>query len=53
MEEWGKRIGAEDISQNWPFRGCSSREEIFKTMTTGLNGTPMPSFEEALTPEQR
>src|SRR6185503_14289850 len=28
-------------------------EDIFRSMTTGLNGTPMPSFLEALTPEQR
>ncbi len=46
-------IRAANLAQRWTFRGGSSREEIFKTMTTGLNGTPMPSFEEALTPEHR
>ena len=53
IDDLGQPIRAADLSQNWTFRGGSSREEIFKTMTTGLNGTPMPSFEEALTPEQR
>jgi mono/diheme cytochrome c family protein len=46
-------IRAADLAQSWTFRGGSSREDIFRTMTTGLNGTPMPSFLEALTPEQR
>src|SRR6185503_1842224 len=34
-------------------RGGSSREDIFRTMTTGLNGTPMASFADSMTPEQR
>ena len=42
-----------DLAQSWTFRGGSTRDDIFRTMTTGLNGTPMPSFLEALTPEQR
>ncbi|MGQ0732291.1 MAG: c-type cytochrome [Acidobacteriota bacterium] len=46
-------IRAADLSQSWTFRGGSSREDIFRTMTTGFNGTPMPSFLDALTPEQR
>jgi mono/diheme cytochrome c family protein len=46
-------IRAANLSQSWTFRGGSSREDIFRTMSTGLNGTPMPSFTDALTPEQR
>jgi mono/diheme cytochrome c family protein len=46
-------IRAADLSQSWTFRGGSSREDLFRTMSTGLNGTPMPSFTDALTPEQR
>ena len=53
VDDLGHAIRAANLSQNWTFRGGSKREEIFKTMTTGFNGTPMPSFEEALTPEQR
>ncbi len=52
-DDLGHTIRAANLAQRWTFRGGSSREEIFKTMTTGLNGTPMPSFEEALTPEHR
>jgi mono/diheme cytochrome c family protein len=46
-------IRAADLTQRWTFRGGSSREDIFRTMTTGFNGTPMPGFLDALTPEQR
>ena len=53
MDDWGSPIRPADLAQNWTFRGGSSREDIFRAMSTGLNGTPMPSFLEALTPEQR
>ena len=52
-DDWGYPIRAANLAQSWTFRGGSSREDIFRTMSTGLNGTPMPSFLEALTPEQR
>jgi mono/diheme cytochrome c family protein len=53
MDDWGHPIRAADLAQSWTFRGGSSREDIFRSMSTGLNGTPMPSFLEALQPEQR
>jgi mono/diheme cytochrome c family protein len=53
MDDWGHPIRAADLAQSWTFRGGSSREDIFRTMTTGFNGTPMPSFLEGLSPEQR
>jgi mono/diheme cytochrome c family protein len=52
-DDWGHLIRAADLSQSWTFRGGSTREDIFRTMSTGLNGTPMPSFQEALSAEQR
>ena len=52
-DDWGYPIRAADLSQPWTFRGGPSREDIFRTMSTGFNGTPMPSFADALTPEQR
>jgi len=52
-DDWGHPIRPADLSQNWTFRGGPSREDIFRTMSTGLNGTPMPSFADALTVEQR
>jgi mono/diheme cytochrome c family protein len=52
-DDWGHPIRPADLAESWTFRGGSSREDIFRTMSTGLNGTPMPSFLEALQPEQR
>jgi mono/diheme cytochrome c family protein len=53
MDDWGHPIRPADLAQPWTFRGGSSRDDIFRTMSTGLNGTPMPSFADALQPEQR
>lgn len=53
-DDWGNPIRPADLSQSWTFRGGSSREDIFRSMSTGLNGTPMPGFsDDALKPEQR
>jgi mono/diheme cytochrome c family protein len=52
-DELNHPIRAADLSQPWTFRGGSSREDIFRTMSTGFNGTPMPSFSDSLSPEQR
>jgi len=53
VDDWGNAIRPADLAQPWTFRGGASREDVFRTMSTGLNGTPMPSFADALTPEQR
>src|SRR5207249_5560580 len=53
VDDWGHPIRPADLAQSWTLRGGSSREDIFRTMSTGLNGTPMPSFADALKPEQR
>ena len=52
-DDWDHPIRPADLTQSWTFRAGSSREDIFRTMTTGLNGTPMPSFVDSLKPEQR
>ena len=53
VDDLGQPIRAADLAQSWTLRGGPSREDIFRTMSTGLNGTPMASFLEALQPEQR
>jgi mono/diheme cytochrome c family protein len=53
VDDWGFPIKPADFTQRWTFRGGSTREDIFRTMTTGLNGTPMPAFGDALKPEER
>jgi mono/diheme cytochrome c family protein len=53
VDELNHPIRAANLTQPWTFRGGPSREDIFRTMSTGLNGTPMPSFTDSLTVEQR
>ena len=50
-DDWGNHIRAADLSMPWTFRGGGTREDIFRTMSTGFNGTPMPGFYGAL-PEE-
>src|SRR6266513_4077751 len=56
-DDWGVPIQPADWHKCWNFRG--SREEpykietIFRTMSTGVNGTPMPSFADNTTVEER
>jgi mono/diheme cytochrome c family protein len=53
VDDLGFPIKPADFTQRYTFRGGPTREDIFRTMTTGLNGTPMPAFGDALKPEER
>jgi mono/diheme cytochrome c family protein len=53
VDDFKHPIRPADLAQSWTFRGGATREDIFRTMTTGFNGTPMPGFLEALSEEQR
>ncbi len=46
-------IKAADLTQRWTFRGGATREDIYRTFSTGLNGTPMPSYADSLEAEDR
>jgi mono/diheme cytochrome c family protein len=49
---WEQPARPSDLRQ--PHLRCGDRpEDIYRVLTTGLNGTPMVSFEATLTPEQR
>ncbi|RMH38292.1 MAG: hypothetical protein D6690_00430 [Nitrospirae bacterium] len=56
-DDWGFPIQPADWHKCWNFRG--SRQDpynvrnIFRTFSTGLNGTPMPSFADSTTIEER
>jgi len=53
VDDLGHPIPPADLTKKWTFVGGGSREDIFRTLSTGLNGTPMPSYADALTPEER
>lgn len=52
-DDKGNTIRPADLTARWTFRGGASREDIFRTFTTGLNGTPMPAFAESMEPAER
>jgi mono/diheme cytochrome c family protein len=52
-DDWGHSIRPADLTKRWTFRGGPTRQDIYRTFSTGMNGTPMPSFAESLTDEQR
>lgn len=55
---WGTRIWARNLTKPWTYNGGSKPTDIFARITTGIAGTPMPSFadkksEKYLTEEDR
>ncbi len=41
-------IRAADLSETWHFNGGGSVEQIYTRLRTGLDGTPMPTFSDAV-----
>jgi DMSO reductase family type II enzyme heme b subunit len=52
-DDFGFRIRAADLSKAWRYKGGSELVDIYARFSTGLNGTPMPSFFDVLTDEER
>jgi len=52
-DDWDQAIRPADLTRRWTFRGGAKREDIYRTIVTGLNGTPMPSFANSLSEEER
>ena len=47
-DDYGNPIRPADLTESWKFRGGSSINEIYARLRTGLDGTPMPSFQDAI-----
>ena len=47
-DDWDHPIRAADLTQRWAFRGGGTVEQIYARLRTGLDGTPMPSFTDAV-----
>lgn len=56
-DDWGFPIQPADWHKCWNFRGSRQDpynvQNIFRTFSTGVNGTPMPSFADNTTVEER
>jgi len=51
-DDWGDAISPTDLTMK-PFKSGPNPEDLYRTISTGLNGTPMPSYADALLPEER
>jgi mono/diheme cytochrome c family protein len=47
-ENTGFPIRAADLTENWRFNGGGDVEDIYRRFNTGLDGTPMPTFVDAV-----
>jgi DMSO reductase family type II enzyme heme b subunit len=47
-DDYGNPIRPADLTENWKFRGGNTVTEIYTRLRTGLDGTPMPSFQDAI-----
>lgn len=52
-DDWKFPIVPRDLTKEWTYKGGSSVKEIFFRFTTGLSGSPMPSFAKTITEEDR
>jgi len=48
---WGNPIRATDLTRK-PFKSGSSTADLYRTLSTGLDGTPMPSYGDVLSPKE-
>lgn len=51
-DESGLRIAATDLRRPQRFKNGSRPEDVYRTLVTGLAGTPMPSYGDSLEPDQ-
>lgn len=48
VDQWNKPIRAADLTLGWTYRGGSAPKDILARLMTGIDGTPMPSYAEAV-----
>jgi cytochrome c oxidase cbb3-type subunit 2 len=51
-DEWGEPISPTDLTLK-PFKSGPGPEDLYRTISTGLNGTPMPSYGDILSEKER
>ena len=51
--EWNRPYRARDLTKGFLFIGGNESRDIFRTITTGLNGTPMGSYQDFASVEER
>lgn len=52
VDSWGAPIKAADLNQEWTYRAGSSARDIYFRLMSGIAGTPMPSYDGAITMDE-
>jgi DMSO reductase family type II enzyme heme b subunit len=52
-DDWGQPAVPRNQTHPWEYRNGSVLEEIYRTITTGLSGTPMASYQDSYSDEDR
>ncbi|MCP4700928.1 MAG: c-type cytochrome [Gammaproteobacteria bacterium] len=52
-DDWGFPIRIRNVTHPWKIKAGGEVEDIYMRFSSGINGTPMPSFVKALTEEER
>ncbi len=51
-DNWGNPIRPANLTQGWNYRGGSNPKEIVARIMTGIDGTPMPSYADAISSKE-
>ncbi len=51
VDDRGRRAYPFDFSRSWKLKGGASVTDLYRTLHTGIDGTPMPSYHDSLSPE--
>jgi mono/diheme cytochrome c family protein len=52
-DDWNQPIAAYDFTRRNAYKGGAAPKDVYRTFTTGLAGTPMPSYGDLLTDAER
>ena len=52
-DDWGFPIRIRNVTHPWKIKAGTEVEDIYMRFSTGINGTPMPSFVKALNEDER
>ncbi|MCK5426439.1 MAG: c-type cytochrome [Thermodesulfovibrionia bacterium] len=52
-DDWGEKIYPTNLAHPWELRHGAGLKDLFRTVTAGFDGTPMASFQDAYSDEER
>ncbi len=52
-DDWGYRIFPTDLTHPWELKNGSDVEDLYRSITAGIEGTPMASYLDSMTDDER